>query len=287
MILRLWLTSTATGTLAAWCLGLDPFAPYLYEGIILGALVFGAGFLIIVAALLGRPTLMLLIVGALPLAMGYSEHILQNGIKPSGAFHRYGADAPVSLQTRIEGSHLYGRITNRHARDWLRLAMVHCTPVFANGTPSQRVQEISIGAGGWLAPNEGVEQPLLSSSGILWEPGMSMQLTTCRIGSADFYADPEFKPTFTYAKDRDNRYVFEVINTRRDANLTRVAFSCWVLNAASGSQPHKQDLRVIPLYADSTSYSVLPQQHVTLYNTELFAGRSIMSCEIKESSWSH
>jgi hypothetical protein len=285
MMLRLWLTSTATGTLAAWCLGLNPFAPYLYEGIILGPLVFGAGFLIIVATLLGSSALVLLVVGALPLAMGYSEHILQGEIKPSGAFHRYGSNAPVGLQTRIEASHLYGRITNRHGRDWLRLAMVRCTPAFANGTPSQRVQEISVGAGGWLAPGEEVEQPLLSSSGILWEPGMSMQLTACSISSADFYADPEFKPTFTYAKDRDNRYVFEVINTRRDANLTRVAFSCWVLNAASGSHPHKQDLRVIPLYADSTSYSVPPQQKITLYNTELFAGRSIMSCAIKDVSW--
>ena len=245
-MIGLWITSTAIGTLAAWYLGLDPFAPYLYEGIILGALVFGAGFLILVAGVLGSPILMLLIVGALPLAMGYSESILQREIKPSGAFHRYGSDAPVGLQTRIEGSHLYGRITNRHARDWLRLAVVHCTPVYANGTPSQRVQEISVGAGGWLAPGEEVEQPLLSNSGILWEPGMSMRLTTCGISYADFYADPEFKPTFTYAKDRDNRYVFEVTNTRRDANLTRVGFSCWVLNAASGSQPHKQDLRGDP-----------------------------------------
>ncbi|MCJ2022100.1 hypothetical protein MKK84_32655 [Methylobacterium sp. E-065] len=286
-MIRLWITSTATGTLAGWYYGLDPFAPYLYEGIILGALVFGAGLLIIVAALLGSPTLVLLIVGALPLTMAYSEHILQDRIKPSGAFHRYGADAPVSLQTGIEGSHLYGRITNRHARDWLRLAMVRCTPVFANGTPSQRVQEISVGAGGWLAPGEEVEQPLLSSSGLLWEPGMSMTLTTCSIGSADFYADPQFKPAFTYAKDRDNHYVFDVTNTRQDANLTRVSFSCWVLNAASGSQPHKQDLRVIPLYADGTSYRVPPEKRITLYNTELFAGRSITSCAVKEVSWSH
>ena len=286
-MIRLWLTSTAIGTLAAWYLGLDPFAPYLYEGIILGALVLGAGFLIIVAVLLGSSALMLLIVGALPLAMGYSEHILQGEIKPSGAFHRYGSDAPVGLQTRIEGSHLYGRITNRHARDWLRLAMVHCTPVFANGTPSQRVQEIAVSAGGWLAPGEEVEQPLLSSSGILWEPGMSMGLTACRIGSADFYADPEFKPTFTYAKDSENRYVFEVTNTLRDANLARVGFSCWVLNAASGSSPHKQDLRVIPLYADSTSYRVPPGKRITLYSIELFAGRSITSCAIKEVLWTH
>ncbi|MGU3285481.1 hypothetical protein [Methylobacterium mesophilicum] len=284
-MIRLWITSTATGTLAAWYYGLDPFAPYLYEFIILGALVFGAGFLILVAGVLGSPTLVLLIVGALPLAMGYSERILQREIKPSGAFHRYGADAPVGLQTRIGGSYLYGRITNRHARNWLRLAMVRCTPVFANGTPSQRVQEISVSAGGWLAPGEEVEQPLLSSSGILWEPGMSMQLTTCGIGSADFYADPEFKPTFTYAKDRDNRYVFEVTNTRRDAILTRLSFSCWVLNAASGSRPHKQDLRVIPLHMDSTSYIVLPAKSIALYNTEFFAGRSITSCAVKEVLW--
>lgn len=286
-MLRLWLTSTAIGTLAAWYSGLDPFAPYLYEFIILGALVFGAGFLMLVAGVLGSSILMLLVVGALPLAMGYSERILQGEIKPSGAFQRYGADAPVGLVTRIEGSHLYGRVTNRHARDWLRLAMVHCTPVFANGTPSQRVREISVGAGGWLAPGEGVEQRLLSSSGLLWEPGMSMRLTTCSIGSADFYVGPEFKPAFTYAKDRDNRYVFEVTNTRGDANLTRVGFSCWVLNAASGSRPHKQDLRVIPLYADGNSYRVPPEQRIALYNTELFAGRSITSCAVKEASWSH
>ena len=284
-MIRLWITSTAIGTLAAWYYGLDPFAPYLYEFIILGTLVFGAGFLILVAGVLGSSVLMLLVVGALPVAMGYSERILQGEIKPSGAFHRYGTDAPVGLVTRIEGTHVYGRITNRHARDWLRLAVVHCTPVYANGTPSQWVQEISVGAGGWLAPGEEVEQPLLSNSGILWEPGMSMRLTTCGISSADFYADPEFKPTFTYAKDRDNRYVFEVTNTRRDANLTRVGFSCWVLNAASGSQPHKQDLRVIPLYEDSTSYVIAPHQRINLYNTELFSGRSIQSCAVKEVSW--
>ncbi|TXN78999.1 hypothetical protein [Methylobacterium sp. WL8] len=286
-MIRLWITSTAIGTLAAWYSGLDPFAPYLYEFIILGVLVFGAGLLILVAGMIGSPILMLLVVGALPMAMGFSEHILQREIKPSGAFHRYGTDAPVGLKTRIEGSHLYGRITNQHARDWLRLAMVRCTPVFANGTPSHQVREISVGAGGWLAPGEGVEQPLLSSSGLLWEPGMSMRLTTCRIGSADFYADPEFKPSFTYAKDRDNHYVFEVTNTRQGASLTRVSFSCWVLNAASGSQPHKQDLRVIPLYADTTSYIVTPGQSTTLYNSELFAGRSITSCAVKEVSWNH
>ncbi|MCK2057085.1 hypothetical protein [Methylobacterium sp. 37f] len=286
-MLRLWLTSTAIGTLAAWYWGLDPFAPYLYEVIILGALVFGAGFLILVAGGLGSSILMLLVVGALPLAMGYSERILQREIKPSGALNRYGVDAPVGLVTRIEGSHLYGRITNRHPRDWLRLAMVQCTPMFANGTLSQRVREISVGAGGWLAPGEEVEQPLLSSSGLLWEPGMSMTLTTCSIGSADFYAAPQFKPAFTFAKDRDNRYVFKVNNTRGDANLTRVSFSCWVLNAASGSRPHKQDLRVIPLYADGTSYRVPPEQRITLYNTQLFAGRNITSCAVKEASWSH
>lgn len=211
---------------------------------------------------------MLLVVGALPLAMGYSERILQGEIKPSGAFHRYRVDAPLGLVTRIEGSHPYGRITNQHAGDWLRLALVHCTPVFANGTPSQRVQEIAVGAGGWLAPGEEVEQPLLSSSGILWEPGMSMRLTTCSIGSTDFSADPDFKPSFIYAKDRENRYVFEVTDTRQDASLTRVGFSCWVLNAVGGSQPHKQDIGMIPLYADDTSYRVPPQRHVTLYNTE-------------------
>ncbi|TXM64767.1 hypothetical protein FV226_26080 [Methylobacterium sp. WL12] len=87
-MLRLWLTSTAIGTLAAWYSGLDPFAPYLYEFIILGALVFGAGVLILVAGMIGSPILMLLVVGALPLAMGYSERFLQGEIKPSGVFHR-------------------------------------------------------------------------------------------------------------------------------------------------------------------------------------------------------
>ncbi|TXN06659.1 hypothetical protein FV222_04905 [Methylobacterium sp. WL103] len=70
-----------------------------------------------------------------------------------------------------------------------------------------------------------------------------------------------------------------------DASLTRVSFSCWVLNAARGSQPHKHDLRVIPLYADTTSYIVTPRQRTTLYNSELFAGRSITSCAVKEVSW--
>lgn len=283
---QLWITSTAIGTLAAWYFGLDPFDPYLHEFIILGALVFGAGFLMLFAGVLGSSILTLVAAGALPLAMGYSELILQREIKPSGAFHRYGVDAPVGLETRIAGFHLYGRITNRHARNWLRLAMVHCTLVFANGTPSQRVREISISAGGWLAPGERVEQPLLSSSGLLWEPGMSMQLTRCEIASADFYADSEFKPSFTYAKNRENYYVFEVTNTRSDASLKRVSFSCWVLNAATGSRPHKQDLRVAPLYADATSYIVPPGQHITLYNSELFAGRGIERCAIKEALWS-
>jgi len=58
-MLRLWLTSTAIGTLAAWCSGLDPFAPYLYEFMILGALVFGAGFLMLFAGVLGSSILML------------------------------------------------------------------------------------------------------------------------------------------------------------------------------------------------------------------------------------
>lgn len=130
------------------------------------------------AGVLGSSILVLAAAGALPLAMAYSERILQREIKLNGAFHCYGVDAPVSIETRIEGSHLYGRIINRHARGWLRLAIIRCTPVFANGTPSQRAREISVGTGGWLAPGEEIEGPLLSGDRIHWEPGMSMRLTS-------------------------------------------------------------------------------------------------------------
>lgn len=114
---------------------------------------------------------------------------------------------------------------------------------------------------------------------------MSLSLTTCRISTADFYADPETKPAFTYVRNQDNHYEFKVTNMQKDARLTRVSFSCWVLNASAGSKPHKQDLRVIPLYQDGTSYVVRPGETITLYNTELFAGRSLTSCAIKDTRW--
>ncbi len=67
------------------------------------------------------------------------------------------------------------------------------------------------------------------------------------------YEASAFTPAFTYLKDKDNRYVFQVKNTRNDANLTRVSFSCWVTFDGRRS---KTDLIVRPLYQDGSTYSV-------------------------------
>lgn len=153
-MLRLWLTSIGFGIVTAWYEGLDPLSPYLYEWIILGGIAFFGGGVLLAAAILRSGLLVLMALGAVPLAMGYAERLLAEGIKPRAAFHRYTEDPPVGLETWVEGSYLYGRITNRHPRNWLRLAMVSCRPIYANGNLSQRVLEVSIGAGGWMAPGE-------------------------------------------------------------------------------------------------------------------------------------
>ncbi len=97
------------------------------------------------------------------------------------------------------------------------------------------------------------------------------------------YEASAFTPAFTYLKDKDNRYVFQVKNTRNDANLTRVSFSCWVTFDGRRS---KTDLIVRPLYQDGSTYSVPPDATIALYNDEFFAGRHLDSCIARDVSWS-
>lgn len=282
MMLRIWLTSTGLGIICAWYAGLDPLSPYLYEWIILGGIAFGAGILMLAFGVLGSGLLVLMVTGALPLAMGYAEHVLARDIKPSNLFHRYAEDAPVALETWVEHDRLYGRITNRHPRDWLRLALVTCRPVYANGNPSERELEVSIGGGGWLAPGEGAEAPLASAQGLSWEPGFAIELTQCWVASADTYEAPAVTPGFTYDKDTESRYVFVVTNTRQDTSLTRVSFSCWV---SFDGRRSKTDLVMQPLYADGSTYTVAPGQSIVLYNPESFAGRQLTGCAVRDISW--
>lgn len=283
MMLRVWLTSTGLGITCAWYAGLDPFSPYLYEWIILGGIALASGILMLTFGVLGSGLLVLMVVGALPPAMYYAERLLAEDIKPRAAFHRYTEDPPVGLETWVEGSYLYGQITNQHPRDWLRLAMVSCRPVYANGNPSKRVMEVSIGAGGWMAPGEMEQAPLVSANGLLWQPGLAIERTQCWVASAEMYKAPEFTPAFTYAKNADSRYVFQVTNTRSDANLTRVSFSCWV---TFDSRRSKTNLIVRPLYQDNSTYSVPPYATIALYNDESFAGRHLDSCIARDVSWS-
>lgn len=53
---------------------------------------------------------------------------------------------PVGLKTWVEHDRLYGRITNRHSWNWLRLALATCRPVHANGQSSGRELKVLIGA---------------------------------------------------------------------------------------------------------------------------------------------
>ena len=282
MMLRLWLTSIGIGIVTAWYEGLHPLSPYLYEWIILSGIAFFGGGLLLAAAILRSGLLVLVVLGALPLAMGYAERLLAEDIKPRAAFHRYTEDPPVGLETWVEGSYLYWRITNRHPRDWLRLALVSCRPVYANGNPSQRVLEVSIGAGGWLAPGEAAQAPLVSANGLSWQPGLAIERTRCWVASADMYEASAVTPAFTYVKDASSRYVFEVMNTRKDANLTRVSFSCWVTFDGHRS---KTDLIVRPLYQDGSTYSVAPRATIALYSDISFAGRSLDGCAARDVSW--
>ncbi len=75
-MLRLWPTSIGIGIACAWYEGLDPLAPYLYEWIILGGIAFIGGGLLLAAAVVGSGLLVLLVVGALPVTMGYAERLL-------------------------------------------------------------------------------------------------------------------------------------------------------------------------------------------------------------------
>ncbi len=93
-MLRLWLTSIGFGIVTAWYEGLDPLSPYLYEWIILGGIAFFGGGVLLAAAILRSGLLVLMALGAVPLAMGYAERLLAEGIKPRAAFHRYTEDPP-------------------------------------------------------------------------------------------------------------------------------------------------------------------------------------------------
>lgn len=282
MMLRIWLTSTGLGIICAWYAGLDPLSPYLYEWIILGGIAFAAGILMLTFGLLGSQMLVLMIVGTLPIAMYFAEHLLARDIKPSNAFHRFTANPPVGLTSWVDHDRLYGRITNRHPRDWLRLALVTCHPVYANGNPSERELKVSVGEGGWLAPGEGAEAPLVSAQGLFWEAGFAIELTRCWVASADMYEAPAATPKFTYDKDAENRYVFWVTNNRADFNLTRVSFSCWVTFDGRRS---KTDLVMRPLYSDGSTYSLPPGRSIALYNREIFSARQLDGCAVRDASW--
>jgi hypothetical protein len=92
--------------------GLVPLSPYLYEWIILGGIAFIDGGPLLAAGILGSVTLVLMVAGALPLAMSYAEHLLARDIKPSNAFHRYTENSSAGLDTWVKSDRMYGRITN-------------------------------------------------------------------------------------------------------------------------------------------------------------------------------
>jgi hypothetical protein len=288
MLFKMWIVSALVGTLGAWFMGLHPLSPYLYEGIIHLSLVFLAGLLILVFGWTRSWIMVLLVAGALPLAMAYSQAVASREVNPSNTFTRYTENVPASVSTWTQYGAIWGRVTNHHPRDWMRLATVTCTPAFANGDLSRTSQEFSVSEGGWLAPGEHADRRLLDSKGNNWAPGMVLYLSPCRVSSAEFYQAPMVKPTFTYAREDINyHYVFTVTNTRQDASLTRVSFSCWVQNDAQGSTPHKQDLRMSPLYGDGNSYIAKPGETVVLYNTDSFAGRTLSDCAVRDVVWTH
>jgi len=81
----------------------NPFSPYLYEWIILGAVAFASGILMLTFGVLDSGLLVLMVVGALPLAMYYAEHLLARYIKPSYAFRRYTKDPPADGTRMLAG----------------------------------------------------------------------------------------------------------------------------------------------------------------------------------------
>jgi hypothetical protein len=281
-MLRLWLTSVGVGIIAAWFAGLNPLSPYLYECIVLGGLTYAGGMLMLAFGAIGSRVLVLMAVGAIPWAMGYAEHTLTRDVTPRNRFHRYAEDAPVALATWVEGGRLHGRITNKHPRDWLHIALVMCRPTYANGQASKTQLRISMSADAWLGPGEATEARLIVSDGLGWQPGMAIEKTHCWVSSADMYEAAARVPAFSYAKDAENRYIFAVTNTRMDAALTRVSFNCWVTFAGRRS---KIDLNMLPLYDDGTTYSAKPGKTITLYSPILFAARQLSDCKCYDVSW--
>lgn len=282
MLFRTWITAVLVGTGFAWILGLNPLDPYLYEVLILGGMALLGGIIMLVAHLLGWQWLVLLAAGVTPLMMAHSEFLLQMHTKPHAVYERVTHNVPVSLNTWIDRGTIRGRITNRHPTAWLRAATVHCTPAYGDGTLSKRTKEVQVGAGGWLAPGEHTEERLVDGQGILWEPGMVLYLTSCRIAEGEFYAAPTSVPQFTYSKeDVNNHYVFTVHNDQQQA-LTRISFSCWV---QFGDRRVKQDLVMRPFYKDGNSYIAQPGEDVVLYSTQSFAGRELLNCAAKDVTW--
>lgn len=281
-VFGLWIASVLAGVAGAWYNGLNPTQPYLYEAAVLGLLSMLGGIAMLLWTALGQRLLLVLTVGVLPMLMTQAEISLHSYVVPTNEFVHYEGQVPVSLSTWTKYGRMYGRITNRHTKDWLRLANVYCTPGFANGALSDSTQIYSVGAGGWLAPGEYVDQPLLNSNGISWLPGYDLNQSVCRVHSADFYRAPAVVPTFTTHKRPDSKYVFEVTNNQQHS-FTRISFSCWVDFAGSRS---KQDLLMLPINGTGDSYIVNPGESVVFYNTESFAGRTLSDCAVRDVAWS-
>lgn len=283
-LLALWTSSVLVGLVGAWWYGLSLTQPYLYEVIMLGTVALLGGVLMLVWGVLGQRIMLLITMGMIPFGMVAIESSLDDNIKPHNQFVRVERDVPVSLDTWTRYGYVYGRVTNHRPKSWLRLATIHCTPVYANGQLSEETQVFSVSGGGWMADGEHFDARLIGEGGINWRPGYLLRNSVCRVVSADFYEDPAVKPSFVFHKNSDNQYVFEVTNTRRDATLNRVSFSCWVQR---GEHMTKQDLVMLPLYQDGNSYIVKPGENVVLYNTESFAGRSLSDCAVRDVTWSN
>ncbi len=149
-------------------------------------------------------------VGCRPPGNGLRRAPLGEDIKPRAAFYRYTEDPPVGLETWVEGSSLYGRITNRHRGIGCAGYGVLSTdlrerksrPTCAGGLYRGRRLD---GAGGMAGGNG--QASLVSANGLSWQPvwplsahvaGSVLQICTRRRRSR------LRSPT----KGQDNRYVF-------------------------------------------------------------------------------
>lgn len=281
-MLRLWLASTGSGLLLASFEGLSLSDPYLYEIVIHGAVAMAAGWLLVVLGALRLWVLSLMVAGGLPLAMRASQAIIMDNVKPTNAHRRVTREIPVGLRTWMEDNALYGEITS-HSGDWLRLAIVQCQMVYADGTPSNVVHNIAVGSGiGWYRIGESHRQRLLVGNGMRVAPGMDLSRTRCRVTSADFYEDPPQKPSFTMYRDpRTQFYVFKVFNNQ-DRPISGVKFSCWVQYA---DRQHKENFTPLAFYEDGWRYSIRPKSEARLYIPQSFAARELTRCIVYGWTW--